>query len=295
MPQGDVKDQIDAMLSIGEDTGEPEPDPPVVDPPVDDPPVDPPEDPPKDDDPPVDPPVDDPPADPPADPPEPDPVTDPPEDPPAESVKEKELREENEKLRKQIDERHTPEPEPAPELEPAPEPDPIEEISFLGEGVDLDELIRDPVAFNKLLNKIHTAGVTSARGIQETTLRGIPDIVKSNITIQATLKKEVETFYKANEDLRVFPKVVGAVYEELAADNPDWTVAKTFEEVEKETRNRLELHKKATDPPADPPDPDPDPDPKGPKFAKVGGKREVRQKPGTDSLLSEIDEMNKNQ
>lgn len=270
-----VQDQIDAMLAIGDGSEEPveEPivdppvedpieDPPVEDPPVEDPPVEDlaPDDPPIDEDPPVDPPVDD------------------------EMVT---LREENEKLRKQVEERHVKEPAPTPEPTPDPEPAPIEEIDFVGD-VDLDDISRDPVAFNTLLNKIHAAGVTSARGIQETTLRAIPDIVKSNVTIQSTLKKEVETFYADNEDLKPFKKVVAAVYEELASDNPDWTIANTFKEVEKETRNRLELHKKATD--ADP-DPDPKPRTKGPKFANTKGPRQ-RTKPRTDALLSQIDEMN---
>ena len=130
-------------------------------------------------------------------------------------------------------------------------------------------------------------GSEASRKFQETTLRNIPDIIKSNIVVQATLKKKVDEFYTDNKDLKPFKKVVAAVYEELASENPDWEVSKIFNEVEKETRERLELQKKAgaTSAPTTSA-------PKGPKFAKTKSSRS-RQKPNTSPLLEDIDEMNK--
>jgi hypothetical protein len=270
----DIKDQIDAMLNIVKGTGEPDPDPPIVDPPVEDPPVE---------DPPEDPPVEDPPVDPPEDPPPVDP-------PPVEDDELKKAKDEIETLRKKLEDKVV-DPPPVVEPEPEPEPEPIEDVQFLDDNVDLDDLSRDPKALNALLNKVYQAGVNNTRSVRETTLRDIPGIVKNNITIQATLKKEVETFYTNNEDLKPFKKAVAAVYEELASDNPDWTVSETFTEVEKETRTRLGLEKKAGEPVTDPPAPKK----KGPKFAGTKGPRKPGKKPATDSLLNEIDEMNKDQ
>jgi len=131
-----------------------------------------------------------------------------------------ELRKENERLRKQIDDASG---RTKPPSTKAPTTDaPIEDIDFLGADVDLDDVTRNAETFNKILNKVYKKGVESQRGSQEVTLRSIPDIVKSNVLIQATLKKKVDKFYVDNKDLLPFKKAVSTVYEELASDNPDW-------------------------------------------------------------------------
>jgi hypothetical protein len=205
---------------------------------------------------------------------------------PIEDEEKKRLMEENERLRKQIEDSLSPKTSAPGTKAPSTEA-PIEEIDFLGEDVDLDELTRDTKVLNALLNKIYSEGIKASRAYQESTLRSIPDIVKNSISVQSTLRKEVESFYSRNKDLEPFKKVVANVYEELAAENPDWTIAKIFESVEEETRKRLELHKKAgsTGTPTTEA-------PRKPKFANVKG-RQARQKHKTDSLLDEIDEMNK--
>lgn len=285
-----IDKQIAAMIDAGEtDYVEPEPvvDPLVVDPPVIDPVVDP------EPEPEPDPVIDlepEPEPEPVIDPdpePTPDPEPDPEPDPtPVESDEMKTLREENEKLRKQVEDLHVKKiPEPDPPADP--EPEPIQEINFLEEGVDLDDLTRNPDLLNKILNKVFVTGMEQSRKSQEDTLRAVPDIVKTNVATQAGLKREVDKFYTDNEDLKPFKKVVAAVYEELAAENADWTIAKIFEEVGNESRKRLELHKKATTP-------DPDPDPK-PNFPKATGKRTPVTKPKTSDLLSDIDAMNQDQ
>lgn len=203
---------------------------------------------------------------------------------PADGDELEKIRKENEGLRRQIEESYK---KKTPKTAAPTTVAPIEEIDFLGKDVDLDELTRDSKLFNALLNKVHRTGEESARKFRETTLRGIPDIVKSNISIQSTLKKKVGEFYERNKDLKGFKKVVSAVYEELVAENPDWNVDKAFEETEKETRNRLELYKKAvsTEAPTTKA-------PRGPVFPKTKTSRQ-RKKPETSSLLAEIDEMNK--
>lgn len=195
----------------------------------------------------------------------------------------KKIKEENERLRQQIEESSGTK---APKTTAPATAAPIDEIDFLG-NTDLDELTRDSKSFNALLNKVHKSGIEAGRKLQETTLRGIPDIVKSNVTIQSTLKKKVEEFYKDNEDLMKFKKAVSTVYEELASEHPDWKIDKIFEETEKESRKRLELYKKSTSTTAPTTKA-----PKGPRFPKTKSSRE-RQKPQASSLLNEIDEMNK--
>lgn len=219
---------------------------------------------------------------------EPDPEPEPdPESPSEESELEK-IKGENEELRKKLDASFGKE-EPPPPAEPPPaEPPPevIEEISFLEEDIDLDDLTRNKDTFNKLLNKVYKAGAESSRQFQENTLRSIPDIVKSNVTLQANLKKKVDEFYDSNKDLAPFKKAVAAVYEEIAAENPDWKMDKIFEEIGKETRKKLELHKKAEGKiKEDPPSP-------SPRFPKTKSSRTSRQKPDVSPLLEEIDKMN---
>jgi len=165
---------------------------------------------------------------------------------------------------------------------------PYKEIDFLGKELDLDDLTRDPDILNKILNKVYKMGSDASKQFQETTLKNIPDIVKSNVVAQATLKKKVDEFYTENKDLKPFKKAVAAVYEELASENPDWKLDKIFNETEKETRKRLELQKKAgaTSAPSTEA-----PKRKSPRFPGTKSSRS-RQKPNTNSLLSEIDKMN---
>jgi len=206
------------------------------------------------------------------------PATEVPEDPEV-----KRLREEIETLRQQVEESHKKKQETAAPTTAAP----VEDIDFLGNDIDLDELTRDSKAFNALLNKVYKMGEEARRRSQEDTLKSIPNIVKSNVAIQATLKEKVTKFYEDNKDLAGFKKVCTAVSEELISENPNWSLDKVFSEVAKESRKRLGLQKKAsaTTAPATKP-------PGGPNFPRTKTSRQ-RPKPETSSLLTEIDEMNK--
>jgi len=71
----------------------------------------------------------------------------------AKCVQQIKSKQENEELRKRIDEMSAPEPEPKSAEEPKPkEPEPVklDEVDFL-EGADVDDITRDPKEFNKLL------------------------------------------------------------------------------------------------------------------------------------------------
>ena len=215
------------------------------------------------------------------------PEEDPPEPEPEPEIDLETVKKENEELRKRIDEMSAPKP---PEPEPPKEPEPpaplvLDEVDFIGED-DIDDITRDPVAFNRLLNKIYTQGVNTSRDrIGEGVLRSIPDIVKNNVTTVIALKKASDEFYDENEDLKPFRKVVGAVFEEKFAENPGGKYGDLMKDVGIEVRNRLELHLKAVNSTSDSSNP-----PKLPR--KKGQKRKSSAKPNTDPMLAEIDKMN---
>ena len=163
---------------------------------------------------------------------------------------------------------------------------PIIEEDFL-DGVDLEEIMSDPVKFNALLNSVYKKGVRNTRDEvlsgTEGTLKSIPDIVKTNIAIITSLKKASEEFYDSNEDLKPFKKVVAAVFEEISAANPDKTYVENLNTVGDEVRSRLELQKKAVSKDKN----------KSPKLPVRKGQQRQQQKPETKGITSEIDAMNK--
>lgn len=162
---------------------------------------------------------------------------------------------------------------------------PTEDEDFIGD-MDLDEIIRDPKEFNKLLNNIYKKGVESAKKINidgsEGILKAIPEIVKSNIAIVSSLKKASEEFYNENEDLKPFKKVVAAVFEEVVAANPDKSYTENLKGVGDEVRKRLNLKKEAISKKKE-----------APKLPKSKGSRRQKSKPSTEGIASEIDAMNK--
>ena len=181
--------------------------------------------------------------------------------------------------------RKPPEPAPAPAPVPTPDSDKVEEIDFLKDH-DLDELTRDPAAFNKLLNAVLMKGVELGEGRSrkgdESVLRSMPEIVKKNIEIVTNLKKMSDQFYTDNKDLAPFKKVVAVVFEEKLAENSDKTYEEVLKDVGVEVRKRLELHKKAVVPKDDPP-----------RLPGKKGQQRQSIKPETNSLLAELNEMDK--
>lgn len=164
----------------------------------------------------------------------------------------------------------------------------LDEHDFVGDS-DLDELSRDPKKFNKLLNDIYQKAVTDTRKVLgEGVLRTIPDIVKTNITMMTNLKKVSDKFYKDNEDLEPFRKVVSAVFEDVAAENPDKRFDEILNDVAGESRKRLGLQRKAENTNKDK---NKDKPPKLPR--KKGKAGRATEKPNTEPLQDELDEMNK--
>ena len=170
-----------------------------------------------------------------------------------------------------------------PDPPPAESPLTFEEQDFLGEE-DAYEMVQDPKRFNKLLNQIYQRAVTDTRKVLgEGVLRSIPDIVKTNLTIMTSLQRASDKFYDENKDLVPFKKVVSTVFEEMSSTNPDKKYDVILKDVGVEARRRLDLHKSATQP-----------DPKAPRLPRPKGRSgSSSDKPKTDPLLNEIEEMNK--
>lgn len=184
-------------------------------------------------------------------------------------------------LRKKLDEK-----EPDPEPEPEPEESlKFESQEFIDKDEDLEDLIRDPGKLNEVFNKVYQRAVTDTRKVLgEGVLRSIPDIVRASVDMMDKLKQMNTKFYDDNKDLKPFQKVVAAVFEEVATDNPGKDMMDLLPMVAKDARKRLELHKQATQ----------TDDKKLPRLPRRKRRTALLEdKPETDPLLNELKEMNK--
>jgi len=185
---------------------------------------------------------------------------------------------------------------PEEEKEKKEEETSIEELTFepqdfVGDS-DVDDIFQDKDSINALLGKVYEKGVTDSRNIVgDHVLRGIPDIVKANISLMSELQESRDQFYKDNPDLEAFPRVVAAVFEEVASSNPDKGYKNLLDEVGKEARNRLDLHKEATKT-LEIKDGDNKDGDKPPKLPKKKGTRTSKDQPDVKPLEAEIGDMN---
>jgi hypothetical protein len=165
----------------------------------------------------------------------------------------------------------------------------LEEQDFIGD-LDLDDLTHDKTAFNKILNAVYSKGVNDSKRIAtEGVLNTIPEIVKHNLTLLTTLKEASDEFYKSNADLVPFKRVVAAVFEEIAAKNPDKKYSELMTLTAPEARKRLELHKEAVKKVSE------EEKGKSPRLpgAKGGQRQSQSQRPNTSAIENEISAMNK--
>ncbi len=160
----------------------------------------------------------------------------------------------------------------------------FEEQDFLGD-LDIDDVMESKDSLNKLLQIVYTKGITETRKVLgEHVLREIPSIVQSNIAIMEELAKTRKEFYEENPDLEPFKKVVATVFEEVAAESPDKNAKELLEEVGKEARKRLELHKDVTSTKSEK---------KPPKLPEKKTSRTSKDKPDVSGLETELSDMNK--
>lgn len=149
-------------------------------------------------------------------------------------------------LRQSIEESYTP---PAA---PKTEEDKISEESFTigdetffdGDADKLDELVRDPKAFNGLLNNIYKKAVAVGHDMAvKNFMKNTPEIVKTHVSQQIAIKSAVETFYSENQDLLPFKMTVGAFAKKIATERPDLSLPKVLDAAEKFARKKLNLPK----------------------------------------------------
>ena len=301
----DIKEMIDGFLG---ELPEPSPEPPVeplVEPPVVEPPVEPPIKPPVE-------PVVEPPVEPPVEPGiTPDPrvaaPAEPPVEPPAPPDEMELLRNQNRLLIERLEKVSGPAPiEPAaPTSAPVPEPTlpapapiraptlMVEEIDFLA-GEDPEKLAEDPVAFNRLLNKIYAKAVEQAIPLAaERTMLNVPSLVVQHVRQQSAMNKLVDDFYKTNTDLVPVKRSVGLISNEVHAENPDWTVEKVFTEAATRTRTLLGMPQRAivSDPTPPVVAPGISVAPGSPAFANPAGSRPSGPQRKLTGMAKEIDDV----
>ena len=208
------------------------------------------------------------------------------EDEPEEDEKDKVINDLKRRLEK-LEKEKSSEPNPEPDPDPKPAEETLEFVTqeFIGEDEDLEDLISEPGKLNKVFNKVYQQAVTDTRKtLGEGVLRAIPEIVRANVSAISELQKSSDKFYEENEDLKPFKKVVAAVFEEIASDNPGKSYNELLPDVADEARKRLDLHKKATSTSTR----------KSPKLPRRKQRTVIPEdKPNTNPLLNELEEMNK--
>lgn len=113
-------------------------------------------------------------------------------------------------------------------------PEPVLNASlaeFLGE-LDIDEMQTDPNAFVFVLNKVAEFSAQQAIAAMQARL---PTQVETHLTTQ----KLVENFYKENSELTAVKQTVGIVAQNVAKENPGFTLPQILEESGKRTRAML--------------------------------------------------------
>lgn len=188
-------------------------------------------------------------------------------------------------------EKLTPEKKPEPpKPETKLEEPKIEDQDFLGE-LDLDEVTRDPKEFNKLLNNLYKKARTDG---EQAIITKLSSVISSQIETTKIVEKAGEDFYKANEDLKGFPKVVKVVFDEIAQKDPNRTLDEVMKDVALETRKRLGLPEPKAKVKEEPKKEEvkKDPPPKLPSKGSSAG-RISESVDTSDSLTKELDEMAK--
>jgi len=130
-----------------------------------------------------------------------------------------------------------------PVVDPGIKLESIPEIvqDFIGD-IDVDDLVSDKKLLNEVLVKVATA---SRENTIQTMLRAIPQIVVQQTRSQAVIKTVIDEFYDANEELIPVKKTVGAVANQIYAEEPSLSIDKVLEKAAERTRKMLGLKKTA--------------------------------------------------
>ena len=153
------------------------------------------------------------------------------------------LKAQNAQLLAQVNELSGVTPVPKPAEKPAEgqeNPKPEAEIDFLGDQ-DLEELLDSKENFNKFMNQVYQQ---ARRDAAEQTLLSIPSVVGNQVRMQTSLNNAIKEFYDDNPELAQARPYVGRVADQVASENPDWTMSQIFAEVATRAKKGLGLSTK---------------------------------------------------
>ena len=153
----------------------------------------------------------------------------------------KDLKEREEKLLERIEAVTVPAQKPV--TEPPPEEVLPEVVKGVLEGLDIDEVVSKPEVFEKVMTEVQRRTQIATT---ESVLRAIPQLIIKQVQQQNMLRDAATEFYTAHEDLAHVKQTVGAVANEVQAENPEWSMAKIFEETAPRTRKLLGMKEQAT-------------------------------------------------
>lgn len=120
----------------------------------------------------------------------------------------------------------------------------LDPVTFIGENDNLDDILEDPDAFNKILNKVAEVVLNNAiNPLQQRVLQNVPVVVNEYSKRRQAVQGLVNEFYKNNDDLLPYKKAVAVAANTVHSENPDWDHEKVFNEAAERTRKSLGLKK----------------------------------------------------
>lgn len=161
-------------------------------------------------------------------------------------------------------------------VDEVPAPEPVDH-NFM-DGLDIDEVISDPAAMNKLLLNVYNRGLAEASKLAaENILRSLPNTVSRYVQNHVTMNEVVRDFYERNPDLKAVRRTVAAVANDIAAQEPGLSTQQLFDRAADKTREILQLRRVAANNAR-----------KTPAFARQRGRSVT---PELSGLQREIDEL----
>lgn len=114
-------------------------------------------------------------------------------------------------------------------------------VDFVGDG-DVDEIVDNKDKLNLLLNTVYAAAIEQAnKSAYERMLTSIPEIITGHINRNAIVSNMVKEFYDNNPDLVSVKRTVGAIANDIHAQDPGKTLEEVFDAAAKQTRKVLGL------------------------------------------------------
>jgi len=117
-------------------------------------------------------------------------------------------------------------------------PSVIAGLDTLFEGVDFDSVMESKENFVDFMKKYGAAVQEQTR---QSILTAIPDVVGTHVSQRASMQDAATAFYSQYPELKRVKRYVGAVANEVHAENPDWTMKQIFEETAKRAKENLNL------------------------------------------------------